>query len=115
MTRAAAIKLILGGILIALSAWIWLRPRDIDEEQADAVAKAMAVRYAATTGEPVMHFGRARRVVYPDGWEFVWSYRPCPDDASLRVFVPRNGHRPRYTEQPDCAARTGFSVKPVSV
>ncbi|WP_419814125.1 hypothetical protein [Glacieibacterium sp.] len=115
MTRAAAIKLILGGILIAISVWLWLRPRDIDEQQAGDLAKAMAVRYAATTGEPVAHFGRARRIVYPDGWEFVWTYRPCPDDASLRVFVPRSGKRPRYTEQPDCESHDGFNVKPVSV
>lgn len=112
MTRTAALKLTLGIVLIAVSAWLWLRPRVIDEAQADAVAKAMAVRYAAAAGEPIVHFGKARRVAYDDGWEFVWRYRPCPDDAALRVFVPRTGIKPRYTEQPDCGAQRGFGLKP---
>ena len=111
MTRAAGLKLLLAALLLGAAAWLWQhrRPRDLDAAAADAVAKATAVRYAAATGEPIVHFGTARRYAWPDGWEFVWRYRPCPDDAALRVFVPLSGRGVRVTERPDCAAKR---VKP---
>ena len=108
MTTGAALKLILGLTLFGAAAWLWLRPHTIETAQADAIAKAMAVRFAAGTGEPVVHFGTARRFSWPDGWEFVWTYRPCPHTAALRVFVPLDGRHARFTETPDCDAKTGF-------
>ena len=108
MIHGAALKLILALTLFGAAAWLWLHPRTIETTQADAIAKAMAVRFAAGTGEPVVHFGTARRVAWPDGWEFVWTYRPCPEIAALRVFVPLDGRRPRFTQTPDCEARTGL-------
>ena len=107
MTRGAAIRLGLGVVLIGIALWLWLRPRTIEVAQADAIAKAYAVRYAAATGQPVSHFGRARRVAWPDGWEFVWLYRPCPADTALRVFVPSAGVGARITQLPDCASSLG--------
>ena len=115
MTRLASAMLALGVLLFALSGWLWLRPRPIDEPGADAIAKATAVRFAASTGQPVAHFGRARRIAWPDGWEFVWRYRPCPDTASLRVFVPLSGRGVLVTEAPDCAADHGPGVRPTLV
>jgi len=112
VSRSAALKLALGITLIGVALWLWLRPRTIEVAQADAIAKAYAVRYAAATGQPVLHFGRARRFAWPDGWEFVWSYRPCPTETALRVFVPLAGHGARITQSPDCAA-TGPGVTPV--
>lgn len=111
MTRGAAFKLGLGVVLIGLAVWLWLRPRAIEAAQADVIAKAMAVRYATGTGEPVSHFGRARRFAWPDGWEFVWVYRPCAGDTALRVFVPSTGRGARITEAPDCTR--GLGVAPV--
>ena len=105
--------LAIGVAMFALSGWLWLRPHLIDQAAADAIAKATAVRYAAATGEPVVHFGRARRLDWPDGWEFVWRYRPCPDAAALRVFVPLSGRGVSITEAPDCTADHGFGVRPV--
>ena len=107
MTRGAALTLILALTIFGAAAWLWLHTRTIETAQADAIAKAMAVRFAAGTGEPVVHFGSAHRVAWPDGWEFVWSYRPCPETAALRVFVPLDGRHARYTQTPDCEARTG--------
>ncbi len=109
MTRASAFKLLLAALLVGIAAWLWVRraPGDLDIAAADAVAKATAVRYAAATGEPIVHFGTARRFAWPDGWEFVWRYRPCPADAALRIFVPLSGRGIRITERPDCTPRRG--------
>ena len=112
MTRGAGIRLGIGLVLIAAALWLWLRPRTIDVAQADAIAKAFAVRYAAASGQPVVHFGRARRFVWPDGWEFIWSYRPCPTDTALRVFVPLVGRGARITQTPDWEA-PGLGAVPV--
>lgn len=112
MTRGAAIRLTLGFAMIGVALWLWLRPRVIEVAQADAIAKAYAVRYAAATRQPVSHFGRARRIVWPDGWEFVWTYRPCPADTALRVFVPTEGHGARITQSPDCE-EPGLGTTPV--
>lgn len=109
MTRGAAFKLGLGLTLIAVAVWLWVRPRTIEVAQADGIAKAIAVRYAAGTGEPVSHFGRARRVAWPDGWEFSWVYRPCADATALRVFVPLVGRGARITEAPDCTRSLGIA------
>ncbi len=107
MSRGAAAKLLLGALFGLVAAWLWWQrpPRDLDVAAADALAKAAAVRFAASTGEPIVHFGTARRYAWPDGWEFVWRYRPCPDDAALRVFVPLSGRGVRVTERPDCQPR----------
>jgi hypothetical protein len=109
------LMLVTGLLLFAAAGWLWVRPRTIEITQADAIAKQVAVRFAAVSGQPVAHFGRARRITWPDGWEYVWSYKPCPDEASLRVFVPVAGRRIRITQAPDCEAGTGFGVKPVRV
>lgn len=114
MLRGPLPKLLLAAVVLALAGWLWLRPRPIDEASADALAKATAVRFAAYAGEPVMHFGKARRIAWPDGWEFVWSYRPCPQ-AALRVFVPLDGRHIRVTQRPDCAAPDGFGLAPVEI
>lgn len=111
MSRAAGIKFGLAALCLAAALVLWLRPREIDVDRANDVAKAAAVRYAALTGQPVVHFGRARRIAWPDGWEYTWRFRPCPGDAALRVFVPRSGRGTRVTQQPDCAA-TGPGIAP---
>lgn len=112
MTRGAAIRLTLGLAMIGVAMWLWLRPKTIEVAEADAIAKAYAVRYAAATRQPVAHFGRARRIAWSDGWEFVWSYRPCPADTALRVFVPLAGRGARITQSPDCEA-PGLGASPV--
>lgn len=113
MTRRALLQFALAAAILGFAAWLWLRPRTIDEPTADALAKAAAVRFTSSSGEPVVHFVKARRLAWPDGWEFIWVYRPCPDDAALRIFVPRSGQGVRITEQPDCTAYHGFGIKPV--
>lgn len=115
MTRWAALKLIAAGLILGVAVWLWFKPRVIDEAQADSIAKAAAVRFVSSSGEPVVHFGKARRLAWPDGWEFVWSYRPCPDDSALRIFVPMSGRGVRITEEPDCSGDHGLGVRPIRV
>ena len=115
MTRGAALKFIAAAFILGIAAWLWLKPRVIEAAEADVIAKQAAVRFVTASGEPVVHFGKARRLEWPDGWEFIWSYRLCPADASLRIFVPLSGRGVRITEQPDCSARHGFGVKPILV
>ena len=104
MMRGAALKLTLAALLFAVAGWLIWHPREIDTATADAIAKTAAVRFAATSGQPVVHFGSARRFAWPDGWEFVWTYRPCPAATALRIFVPLSGHGIEVTQQPDCQA-----------
>lgn len=112
--RGAVLMLVTGLVLFAVAGWLWLRPRTIEITEADVIAKQVAVRFAAISGQPVAHFGRAWRITWPDGWEYVWSYKPCAE-ASLRVFVPVSGRRVHVTETPDCDAGAGFGVMPVLV
>lgn len=114
MSLSAVLKLLAAAFILGVAAWLWSRPRVIEEAEADLIAKQAAVRFVTSSGEPVVHFGKARRLAWPDGWEFVWSYRPCPDDSSLRIFVPLTGRGVRITEQPDCSG-DGLGVKPIRV
>lgn len=115
MRLAAVLKLVAAAFILGIAAWLWLKPRVIDEAQADNIAKQAAVRFVSSSGEPVVHFGKARRLTWPDGWEFVWSYRPCPADSALRIFVPTSGHNVVITEQPDCSGDHGLGVRPILV
>jgi len=115
MSRTAVLKFVAAAVILCIAAWWWMRPRVIEAAEADIIAKQAAVRFVSSSGEPVVHFGKARRLAWPDGWEFVWSYRLCPDESALRIFVPTSGHGVRITEQPDCSGRHGLGIKPILV
>lgn len=111
MNRPALLRFGLAGIALALAGWIGFgRAADrLDKPQATALAGRLLAAYAAQSGEPARHFAPQPTVDYPDGWEFGWSYAPCPEVARLRVFIGRNG-RADYSETPDCAPAQGLGA-----
>ena len=84
----------------------------IDAQTAAALADRLAVDYHRQSGTPRAAFTAREGRQWADGWEFRWRYRPCPQFASLRVWVSRNGRRANFVELPDCAPVTGFGGNP---
>lgn len=116
MSRRARIRFMLAAVALALAGWIGLGrvPDRLDKPAATMVAAKLLAAYARETGEPAVHFTARGPVDYPDGWEFSWSYAPCPEIASLRVFIGRDG-RANYAQTPDCAPAAGLMVPPARV
>lgn len=106
----------LAATIFALAGWLAFGPAPdrLDKPQATQLAGRLLGAYATQSGEPAVHFVRAGVVDWPDGWEFSWTYAPCPEIARLRIFVGRNG-RADYAETPDCAPATGFAAPPAVV
>ncbi|MGI4877797.1 MAG: hypothetical protein ACRYG4_09970 [Janthinobacterium lividum] len=112
MTRPARVRFGLAGIVLVLAGWLWFgRTPKISEPEAEARATRMLAAYIEQTGEPPLHFSSRRMMAYPDGWEFVWIYRPCADAAEMRIFVRRSGAA-AYAMLPDCTPTRGFAVRP---
>jgi hypothetical protein len=84
----------------------------IEAQAAASLADRMAGEYRQRSGQPRGVFLAREGRQWADGWEFRWRYRPCPDFASLRVWVSRNGRRVSYAEFPDCAPVTGLTANP---
>lgn len=84
----------------------------IDAQTAAAMADRLALAYHRQSGNPRAMFATREGRQWADGWEFRWRYRPCPDFASLRVWISRNGRRAAYAEFPDCAPATGLQGDP---
>ena len=91
----AGIALIVGAIVMA-----W--PREIDAPTAARLADRLQVQYARGSGDSVRSFAPREDARWADGWEFRWRYRPCPDRASLRIWISRDGRQANYAEVPDC-------------
>lgn len=107
--RRTAVRLALALVALVLAGWLWRSRATIDQPAAEARAAKMLAAYIEQTGEPPMHFTARRMMAYPDGWEFVWSYRPCADSGELRIFVRRSGGA-SYSSLPDCQPTRGFGV-----
>ncbi|WP_439533183.1 hypothetical protein [Polymorphobacter sp.] len=109
MTRR---KLLLIGAGVALGAALLflLMPTRIDQPQATAIAERLHVQYRRQSGEPLARFGPREARHWADGWEFRWRYRPCADQASLRIWVSSDGRRAHYAELPDCLPQRGFGA-----
>jgi hypothetical protein len=84
----------------------------IDPQAAAALADRLATEYHRQSGNPRAAFAAREGRQWADGWEFRWRYRPCPEFASLRVWISRNGRRTSYAEFPDCAPVTGLPADP---
>lgn len=84
----------------------------IDAQTAAAMADRLASEYHRQSGNPRAAFTAREGRQWADGWEFRWRYRPCPEFASLRVWISRNGRRANYAEFPDCAPATGLQRNP---
>jgi len=110
-------RLVLAGIAAALAVAILLgvfRP-DIDAPTAAKIADRLRAQYDSGSGEPARNFAPREDRRWADGWEFRWRYRPCPEAASLRVWISRDGRRASYAELPDCAPERGLTRAPLKV
>jgi hypothetical protein len=117
VSRTSLRRLILIGIALALGTAIALGvfQRDIDAKTATRIADRMLVQYRRGNAEPLRNFSPREMRIWADGWEFRWRYRPCPEFASLRIWISRDGRRASYAETPDCAPERGFAVRPLKV
>ncbi|OSZ72391.1 hypothetical protein CAP39_03340 [Sphingomonas sp. IBVSS1] len=111
MTRRRAILISIAALLGAALA-LGLYDREIDAETAAGIAERMARDYHARTGHPKTEFAPREGRLWADGWEYRWRFKPCPDVASLRVWISRNGRRVRYAELPECAPTDGQPLRP---
>jgi hypothetical protein len=84
----------------------------IEPEAAAALADRMAGDYRQRSGQPRGLFLAREGRQWADGWEFRWRYSPCPEFASLRVWISRNGRKASFAEFPDCAPTDGLSASP---
>lgn len=111
MTRRTAllatIAALLGGALA-----LGLYDREIDAETASAIAERMARSYHTRTGHPRTEFTPREGRLWADGWEYRWRFKPCPERASLRIWISRNGRRVRYAELPECTPGDGDAPPP---
>jgi hypothetical protein len=104
LSGVAIRRLVLAGIALALAIAIAIGVfhRDIDAPTAAAFADRLRGQYARRSGEPPVNFGPREDRIWADGWEFRWRYRPCPERASLRIWISRDGRQATYAEIPDC-------------
>jgi hypothetical protein len=101
MTRRRMILIaVAGGLALAIGLGAW--DRDIDAKTATVMADKLAVQYFHRSGESPRQFAVREARQWADGWEFRWRYRPCPENASLRIWISRNGRRANYAELPEC-------------
>lgn len=109
LSSVALRRLILAGIALALAIAIGLGVfhRDIDAPTAARIADRLRVQYDRGSGESVRNFAPREDRQWADGWEFRWRYVPCPQFASLRVWISRDGRRASYAELPDCSPDDG--------
>lgn len=84
----------------------------IEGPEAAALADRLARHYQVQAGMPSSEFAPREGRQWADGWEFRWRFKPCPDYASLRVWISRNGRRATYAEFPDCAPADGSAARP---
>ncbi len=112
MARRARIYFVLAFAAVLTALLLWhSRVREIDVQTAARRADRLLAVYINDSGEPAAHFIAASTIGYPDGWEFAWRYRPCPDTAALKVFIRKSGSA-TYSALPDCSPRREFAVRP---
>lgn len=111
VTRRRAILVVTafvaGGIAVLV-----LRDPVIDAAGAQAIADRMAGDFQRRSGHPAAEFHRRETRQWADGWEFRWRFKPCPDTASLRVWISRSGRRAAFAELPDCTAPQANAPQP---
>jgi hypothetical protein len=101
------------GLVVAAVALLW--HRDIDAPTAIGIASRLQVQYLRGSGDAPANFAKREDARWADGWEFRWRYRPCPERASLRIWISRDGRRASYAELPECAPESGVGRLPVTV
>jgi hypothetical protein len=112
VTRRRAILVttafVAGGVAV-----LGLRDPLIDAAGAQAIADRMAGEFQRRSGHPASEFQRRETRQWADGWEFRWRFKPCPETASLRVWISRSGRRAAFAELPDCTAPQADAPRPV--
>lgn len=111
VTRRRALLLI-AVFLAAGTAALQFYDPPIEPQAAAALADRLARDYRQQSGQPRALFLAREGRQWADGWEFRWRYSPCPELASLRVWISRNGRRANYAELPDCAPDAGLGAQP---
>lgn len=111
MTRRR-ILLIIVAALAGGSLALGLYDPPIEGPDAAALADRLARQYHVQSGMPRSEFAPREGRQWADGWEFRWRFKPCPEYASLRVWISRNGRRASYAELPDCAPGDGSAARP---
>lgn len=106
--RSIILLAIVAALLVALVTGVF--HRNIDAQTAAGIADKMLVQYRRNSGEPAVHFAAREGRQWADGWEFRWRYGLCPEVASLRIWISRDGRRASFAEIPDCAPVTGLGV-----
>ena len=101
------------GLVIAAAALLWRR--DIDAPTAARIADSLLVQYTHGSGEGPGRFQPREDARWADGWEFRWRYRACPERASLRIWISRDGRRASYAELPECNPESGIGRPPLTV
>ena len=104
----AGLALSVGGIVLA-----W--PREIDAPTAVRLADRLQHQYIRGTGDSIGRFAPREDARWADGWEFRWRYRPCPERASLRIWISRDGRQATYAEIPDCDPSRDVGRVPLTV
>ena len=102
------ILLIIIAALAGGSLALGLYDPDIDAPAAAARADRLAREYHRRSGLPSSEFAVREGRQWADGWEFRWRFKACPELASLRVWISRNGRKASYADFPDCAPATGI-------
>ncbi|KAB7645457.1 hypothetical protein [Polymorphobacter fuscus] len=110
-------RLLLIGVAIGLAfcAVVLLWRRDIDAPTAARLADRLRAQYSHGSGEGLAMFAPREDARWADGWEFRWRYRPCPERASLRIWISRDGRRASYAELPACDDGFGTGRAPLKV
>ena len=101
------------GLIFAAIALLW--HREIDAPTAVRIADRLQLQYLRGSGERPSAFAAREDARWADGWEFRWRYRPCPERASLRIWISRDGRRASYAELPDCDPAAGLNRAPLKV
>jgi len=111
MTRRR-IVLIIVAALAGGSLALGLYDPAIEGPEAAALADRLARHYLVQSGMPRSEFAAREGRQWADGWEFRWRFKPCPEYASLRVWISRNGRRASFAEFPDCAPAEPAQARP---
>jgi hypothetical protein len=103
------------GIALIVAAVGLLWHPEIDAPTAARIADRLRIQYTHGSGESPRNFAPREDARWADGWEFRWRYRPCPERASLRIWISRDGRRATYAELPECDPESGVGKVPRTV
>lgn len=114
-SRRRRLLMLGAGLALIIGAFVLAWPRAIDAPTAARLADRLALQYARGSGDSPRRFAPREAALWADGWEFRWRYRPCPERASLRIWISRDGRQATYAELPDCDPARDAGRVPLTV